>query len=127
MATVTISGSATVTIDGKVFSTADGFVCEVDDVSEFTTDVYANYIPISPLSIANAFYIVTNLGTADAVVRFTDKAGLFVFFPVPIGGHIVIPSAGRADTALTVTAFVAAHARAVTGFTRLYVMVGHHA
>ena len=126
MATITISGNASVVLDGKTLATSDSFTAEVDDVSEYTTHVYAAYIPISPASTKNAFYVVVNNGTADAVLRLTIGA-TFSFFPIPVGGHIVIPAAGRTDTGTAVAAFTAAHAGAVTGFTRLYVMVGHHA
>ena len=126
MARIKISGSASVTVDGKVVSNTGSFVCEVDDVAEYTTDVYGTYVPLSKLNTKNVFYIVANNGLADAVVRVTGSTGTYSMFPVPVGGHVVIPMGGSTDTGTQAT-WTNLYGRAVTGFTRLYVMVGHHA
>ena len=125
MAIVNVSNSATVTIDGRVISTSGTFAADISDLWEQTLEVGTTYIVCGGQNQNAVFYLFINNGSEDAVVRFTLGAD-YARFPLKAGAHMLISSSIRITDG-TLWPLVDPAIRALSGSTRVQMMVGTHA
>jgi hypothetical protein len=123
MAIVTISATAATTVDGRAYTLTGTGQYEVGDIMEFSRDV-DDSVALLTDGTNLPFTAIVNTGDENAFVQCRAGSTDFYHFNLPVGAHILLPSAmAKLDGTLVQISSVAVYC--ATGLTtRVNVVIG---